>query len=79
MNSSDKIPVLVLTIAVFIYTIIFDWLDLPKKNKCLKLLYTVVDFFKYNFFIRLGVEMFLELFINALINLYYVRDYSITL
>lgn len=72
LNSSDKIPVLFLTVGVFAFTFIFDKLNLQNDSRVLRVIYKVVEYFKYNFFIRLGLEMFLELFMNAIINIYFV-------
>lgn len=72
LNSSDKFPVVVLTMCVFAFTFLFDKLKLSQSNKWTKLLYKVVEYFKYNFFIRFGLELFLELFLNSLVNIYFV-------
>ena len=72
LNSSDKIPVLAVCLLIFAFTFLFDKLNIKRSNKVLRILYKVVDYFKYNFFIRFGLEIFLELFLNALINLYFV-------
>ena len=79
LNSSDKFPILLVTLAVFIFTFVFDKWKLNQTNKCLKILYKVVEYFKYNFFIRFGLEMFLELFLNSLVSIYVVSDLWISL
>ena len=72
INSADKMPVIFITCILFLFTFIFDKLKLAQNNKWLKILYLIVEYFKYNFFIRLGLEMFLELFFNGLVNIYFV-------
>ena len=72
INSADKVPVIFTTCILFLFTFVFDKLKLTQNNKWLKIVYMIVEFFKYNFFIRLGLEMFIELFFNGLVNIYFV-------
>jgi hypothetical protein len=69
---SDKIPILFIIYSIFILTFIFDIFN-PRRNKpIIKFIMKTVDYFKYNFFLRFGMEMILELLINTLINIYFV-------
>ena len=72
VNSSDKIEIMMLLLIAFIATICFDSIKIKKRGKLLRLVNTIFEFLKYNFFIRFGMEIFLEVMINAVINIYWV-------
>lgn len=72
LNTSDKILALIFIAPIFAFTFTFDNLNLRRQNWFMRYLYVVVEYFKYNFFIRVGLEIFLEVFMNAIVNIYFV-------
>lgn len=72
VNSADKLPVLLLIILAFFLTLIFGSIKTQNRGRCLSIFLKVFNFLKYNFFIRFGMEMFLDMTINSMINLYWV-------
>lgn len=73
LNSADKVPVLILLFVALLLTVFFDLIKAQKRGKCVRVTFKVFEHLKYNFFIRFGMEVFLELTINAVINIYWVR------
>ena len=72
VSSSDKIPILILITLFLAFLLIFDLSHLKKKFKIMYYLDKLLHFFRYDFFIRFGFEIFLETYFNALINIYFV-------
>lgn len=72
LNSSDKIPVLLVTLVWFGCVFAFDRLALKDKGILFRWIYRVMAFFEYNYFIRFGLEIFLDLFLNSQINIFFV-------
>ena len=72
VSSADKIPILISIILVFTFTLTLDCLNITQRNKCMRIVYKIVEYFKYNFFFRFGIEIFLELILNSLVNIHFV-------
>ena len=77
VSSSDKIPILILITAFLIFVLIFDLSQIKSKWKFFYYVDKILTFFKYDFFIRFGFEIFLETYFNALVNLYFVSFNSL--
>lgn len=72
---SDKIPWTIGVIIFFVIIKIVDHLKYKPERKCLNFLAKLFDYFKYDFFIRMSMEVFLEINFNAILNMYFI-DFS---
>jgi hypothetical protein len=72
VSSADKVPLLIILVVMFVLTIIVDMLKIKDKNKWVDFTVRMFEHLKYNFFIRFGTEVFLELVINSSVNIYWV-------
>jgi hypothetical protein len=72
VSSADKVPILVVLVIGFFLTLLFDRLDIQNKNKCVRFSVKSFEYLQYNFFIRFGTEVFLEIVIHSIVNIYWV-------
>lgn len=78
VNSADKVPVLLCLVLLFAFVFTFDFISYLRKDhmsvKFQKFM-KILAYFKYNFFIRFWMEVYLEVTINSMINWYWY-DFS---
>mmetsp|Transcript_41597 Transcript_41597/g.48010 ORF Transcript_41597/g.48010 Transcript_41597/m.48010 type:complete len:304 (-) Transcript_41597:430-1341(-) len=71
VNSADKIPMLILILFAFLLTITLGSVSQNNRGRFMRLVLKLLDFLKYNFFIRFCMEMFLDMTFTSLINIYW--------
>ena len=69
VSCADKLPWLFPLIGLFLFIKLIDCFDAKPERKCLKLLKKTINWFKYDFFIRLCVEIYTEVMFDSIVNL----------
>ena len=77
VNCSDKIPWLIPVIFLFIFVKLTDYWKPKENQKKLKYFLKLVGKLKYDFFLRISIELELEVAFNAIVNIYFVSRYII--
>ena len=75
VSSSDKLPWSLLLIAFFVLIKIVDIIKIKDDNKFMNFIKKYMNYLKYDFYIRLWLEVYLEISINASVNIYFF-DFS---
>ena len=74
---SDKIPLLVLIFIIFIILKLTDFWYLKSDIKWINYVFKFIASLKYNFFLRIWIELMLEVSFNAIVNIYFVSIFNV--
>ena len=72
VSASDKLPWLLPVVILFWIIKLTDYWEIKSKNKWLSWIGKLILLAKYNFFLRMCIELELEIGFNAIINIYFV-------
>ena len=72
VSASDKLPWLLPVIILFLLIKLTDYWEIRSHNRWLSWIGELVLLTKYNFFLRMWIELELEISFNAIINIYFV-------
>ena len=74
VSASDKLPVLIPVVILFWIAKLTDIWKKCDQIWCLKYVYRLIDHLKYNFFLRMWIELELELAFTAIVNIFFVSN-----
>ena len=72
VSASDKLPWLLPVIILFLLIKLIDYWEVSSQNKWVRWIGELVLLTKYNFFLRMCIELELDIGFNAIINIYFV-------
>ena len=72
VNASDKLPWLLPVVILFLLVKLTDFWVKHERIWCLKYTFRLIDYLKYNFFLRIWIELELEIAFAATVNIFFV-------
>lgn len=74
VSCADKLPIAIPLLLLFIFIKLFDFVTCKEGPKCIQTFRKFLTFFKWDFYIRIAMELTLELSFGAMVNIIDVSE-----